>query len=104
VTSQTAHNKYKWLPYVTEWNTPMKIFCVRHWLDQVCRSRWRLQVSPSQPEPVLILFNIFYQNGSGTYRGPYASADRVNVWGLLCFLKELNQYWNVKWTMKHSLH
>jgi len=29
VTSQTAHTKYKWLPYATEWNS-MKIFCVRH--------------------------------------------------------------------------
>jgi len=32
VTSQTAHTKYKWLPYATEWNPPMKIFCVRHWV------------------------------------------------------------------------
>jgi len=24
VTSQTAHNKYKWLPYATEWNPPWK--------------------------------------------------------------------------------
>ena len=30
VTSQTAHTKYKWLPYATEWNPSMKIFCVRH--------------------------------------------------------------------------
>jgi len=30
VTSQTANTKYKWLPYATEWNPPMKIFCVRH--------------------------------------------------------------------------
>ena len=37
MTSQTAHNKYKWLPYVTEWNPPMKIFCVRHWCHLLCR-------------------------------------------------------------------
>ena len=24
VTSQTAHTKYKWLPYATEWNPPWK--------------------------------------------------------------------------------
>ena len=30
VTSQTAHTKYKWPPYATEWNPPMKNFCVRH--------------------------------------------------------------------------
>ena len=30
VTSQTAHTKYKWPPYATEWNPPMKIFCVCH--------------------------------------------------------------------------
>jgi len=29
VTSQTAHTKYKWPPYATEWNPPMKIFFVR---------------------------------------------------------------------------
>jgi len=32
VTSQTAHTKYKWPPYATDWNLPMKIFCVHHWL------------------------------------------------------------------------
>ena len=30
VTSQTAHTKYKWPPYVTEWNPHHEIFCVRH--------------------------------------------------------------------------
>jgi len=30
MTSHTAHTKYKWPPYATEWNTPMKIICVRH--------------------------------------------------------------------------
>jgi len=30
VTSQTAHTKYKWLPYAAEWTPPMKSFCVRH--------------------------------------------------------------------------
>ena len=35
VTSQTAHIKYKWPPYATEWNPPMKIFCVRHWAPQI---------------------------------------------------------------------
>jgi len=32
VTSQRAHTKYKSPPYVIEWNPPVKIFCVRHWL------------------------------------------------------------------------
>ena len=32
VLSQTAHTKYKWPPYATEW-TPMKIFFVRYWLQ-----------------------------------------------------------------------
>jgi len=31
-TSQRAHTKYKWLPYATEWNPPMKIFSVCHWV------------------------------------------------------------------------
>ena len=31
VTSQTTHLKCKWPPSATEWNPPMKIFCVRHW-------------------------------------------------------------------------
>jgi len=30
VTSQTVHTKYKWPLHATEWNPPMKIFCVRH--------------------------------------------------------------------------
>ena len=30
VMSQTAHAKYKWPPYATEWTPPMEIFCVRH--------------------------------------------------------------------------
>jgi len=25
LTSQTAHTKYKWLPYATEWNPPWKV-------------------------------------------------------------------------------
>ena len=29
VTSQTAHIKWKWPPYATEWKSSMKIFCVR---------------------------------------------------------------------------
>ena len=33
VTSQTAHTKHKCPPYATEWTPPMKIFCVRHWID-----------------------------------------------------------------------
>jgi len=32
VPSETAHTKYKWPPYATEWTPNMKIFCVRHWL------------------------------------------------------------------------
>jgi len=73
-------------------------------LFQVCKSRWRLQVSASQPEPLLSLFDLFYQNGSSTYRRPSARADWVNVWSLFHMLKELKQYWNVKWTIKHFLH
>ena len=30
VTSQTAHTKYKWPPFATEWKKNMKIFCVRN--------------------------------------------------------------------------
>jgi len=71
-------------------------------LDQVCRSRWRLQVSISHPEPVLRLFDLFYQNGSRTYRG--ASAEKMNVSSLLYILRDLNHYWNVKWTKKRPLH
>jgi len=33
-------------------------------LDQVRKSRWRLQESSSQPQPVSNLFKIFFQNGS----------------------------------------
>jgi len=29
-----------------------------HQLDQVCKSRWRLQTNTSQPEPVLSLFDL----------------------------------------------
>jgi len=35
VSSQTAHTKYKWPPYATEWNAPMKIFYVRHCVNLV---------------------------------------------------------------------
>jgi len=40
VTSQTAHTKYKWLPYAAEWNPPMKSFCVRHWLGPCLAPPW----------------------------------------------------------------
>ena len=63
---------------------------------QVCRSRWRLQVSVSHPEPVLNLFNLFYKNVSRTYRGPRGSAVIVNVLSLLYILRELHHRWNVK--------
>jgi len=53
---------------------------------------------------VLNLFDLFYQNGSRTCRGPRTSVDRLIVWSILYIQKELNQYWNVKWTMKHSLY
>jgi len=33
-----------------------------------------------------------------------ASPGRVNVWSLLYILREINYYWNAKWTMKRSLH
>jgi len=39
-------------------------------------------IQGSQSGPVLSLFDLLYQNGSRTYRGPCASADRVNVWSL----------------------
>jgi len=42
--------------------------------------------------------------GLCTYRGFRASTPRVNVWSLLYILGGLNNYWNVKWTMKRSLH
>ena len=32
MTSQRPHTTNKLPPYATEWNSPMKIFCVRHWL------------------------------------------------------------------------
>jgi len=37
-----------------------------------------------------------------TLGGPHANGDRVNVWSLLYILREINQNWNGKWTMKHS--
>jgi len=48
----------------------------------------------------------FFKVGPRPYRGLRASADRVNVWSLLCFLIGSNHHWNVKWTMKpcSSLH
>jgi len=39
-----------------------------------------------------------------TYRGLRASAHRVNVRSFPYILSGLNHYWNVKWTMKRSLH
>jgi len=33
-----------------------------------------------------------------------ASAHRVKVWSLVYILRGLNHSWNVKWTMKRSLH
>jgi len=41
-----------------------------------------------------LIFDLFYQNGFRTYRGPRASADRVI--SLLYILTELNHYGNVK--------
>jgi len=73
-------------------------------LDQVCRSQWRLQVSISHLEPVLSLFDPFYQNWSRTYRRPRACAERVNVLSLLYILRDWNHNWNVKWTVKCPLH
>jgi len=72
--------------------------------DQVCRSRWKLQVSASQPDSVWSLFDLFFQNVSPTYWGTRASANRINIWNLIYIRKELNHYWNVRWTMKRSLH
>jgi len=42
--------------------------------------------------------------GPCTYRGLRASAHRGNVWSLLYILRRLNHNWNVKGTMKRSLH
>jgi len=50
------------------------------------------------------IFDLFHQNGSRTYRGPRASADRVNVLSLLYILRVLSHYCNVKWTMKRPFH
>jgi len=51
---------------------------------------------------------MFFQNiyflGPRTDRQLHASADRVNIRSLLYILRGLNHYWNVKWTMKRSLH
>ena len=35
VTLQKVHTKYKWPPYATEWNPPMKVFCVPHWIQTI---------------------------------------------------------------------
>ena len=84
-------------------NEQRQTLCTYNWkrssiltrqLDQVRKSRLRLQANVSQPQPVLNLFQIFYLR---------TSADRVNVWSLL-ILRGLNHHWNVKWTMKRSLH
>jgi len=73
---------------------------------EVLGSPWRLQTCASQLEPLLNLFDMFYQNVPRTSRRPRASCDGVNVWSLSYtrILREINHYWNVKWTMKHSLH
>jgi len=42
--------------------------------------------------------------GPCNYRGLRARAHRVNVWSLLYILRGLKHCWNVKWTMKRSLH
>jgi len=42
--------------------------------------------------------------GPRTYRKLRESADRVNVRSLSYILRGLNHYWNLKWTMKRSLH
>ena len=41
-----------------------------------------LQTNTSQPEQVLSLFNLFYQNGSRTLKGLCARGGKVNVWSL----------------------
>ena len=45
----------------------------------------------------------FLKMGPHTYTGLRASVGS-NVWSLACILRELNYYWNVKWTTKRSLH
>jgi len=50
VTSQTAHTKYKWPPYVTAWNPPMEIFCARHcWMCLKLHLEWLLKPAMSKP-------------------------------------------------------
>jgi len=42
------------------------------------------------------VFDLFYQNGSCTYRRPRANTNRVKVLGLLYILSVLSHYCNVK--------
>ena len=65
VTSQTAHNKYKWIPYATEWTPPMKIFCVRHW----SRVSHRSQTTSASREEI----------GKILWRKPWAFLKRKNT-------------------------
>jgi len=74
VTSQTAHTKYKWPPYVTAWNPPWKfsahatVGCVWNciWNDcsnQLCQNRgardaWGLVESFVQPIKLFIIVSV----------------------------------------------
>jgi len=55
VTSQTAHFKYKWPPCATQWNLPMKIFSVCHW---IC---YKSFYSKRCPKKNLTLSCVFFQ-------------------------------------------
>ena len=53
VTSQTAHTKYKWPPYATEWSPPMKLFAyatggVKGGLSQGGKLSWRGPLAKTQ--------------------------------------------------------
>ena len=82
---------------------------VRTWGRQICF----LPRAPSDLvttlKPALLNRSRFltcycFKIGPCTYRRLRASADRVNVWSLLYIIRELNHYWNMKWTMKRSSH
>jgi len=74
-------------------------------LDHVRKSRWRASTSASQHFSTKAGFKLeSFSKWVRTNRWLRASADRVNVWSLLYILRDLNHYWNVKWTIKRSLH
>jgi len=70
-------------------------------LDQVCRSRWRLQVKAHpKPEPIWPIVSKWVPHPQRTscrqsqHFKPFIHSKRIS----------LNHYGNVKWTMKRPLH